>query len=342
MNTLSSRATDASATTPEWRPVLSLLPEAALLLRDGQVGWANPAAHALFGADPGTWPERGLRALMPASGAAEPARATIRRADGSTREVQASSARVLDQGQPATLMLLHDVTPLAGAMAELERTHATLQQLATGMDRAQENERRRIAGELHDELQQPLAVIRMELAALGTQLGAASPAAARLNYVGELALAANAAAGRIVNDLRPPMLEELGLEAALEALASQFARRSGLACRFDAQLNEAAEPALHHPVLATCLYRTAQEALSNVARHARASTVDVALLGQADGCLMLRVADNGTGMLLNDRRQPFTVGLMAMQERLRGVGGELRLDSRISAGTTVEARVPPA
>ncbi|ACB34684.1 histidine kinase [Leptothrix cholodnii SP-6] len=232
----------------------------------------------------------------------------------------------------------HDDTELKRAQTELMRSQDVLRRLAAGLDSVQENERRRIASELHDDLQQTLAAIGLEVGAIRGQLAAqACDLTARLDTVRELAITAIAATRRIVNDLRPPILEELGLAAALDALVAQVARRTGMRCRFQTDEDTDAELA---PAVVTSLYRTAQQALSNVTRHAGASAVTVQLQRDGGRGVLLRIADNGRGMAVDDRRRPFTVGLLSMQERLRALGGELRLESRLGAGTTVEARAP--
>lgn len=248
-----------------------------------------------------------------------------------------------DPGEPgphAARVVPHDVTELKRAQTELMRSQDVLRRLAAGLDSAQENERQRIASELHDDLQQTLAAIGLEVGAIRCQLATqASDIAARLDTVRDLAVTAIAATRRIVNDLRPPILEELGLAAALDALVAQVAQRTGMRCRFQADDDADAELA---PAVVTSLYRTAQQALSNVTRHAGASAVTVHLQRDGGRRVLLRIADNGRGMAVNDRRRPFTVGLLSMQERLRALGGELRLESRLGAGTTVEALAPSA
>jgi len=206
----------------------------------------------------------------------------------------------------------------------------------------QEDERKRISRELHDDLLQTLAAIRIELGFIGGRLATdAVGVASSLTVADELAAAAIVATRRIVNDLRPQSLEDLGLVAALEVLAEHFGQRTGVACHVEAQV-EAAGEALQTPATANCLYRVAQEALNNVARHARASAVQVSLELTAEGRVVLRVSDDGCGMSADERRKPHAFGLLGMQERVRAIGGQLLVDGQRGGGTTVEVIVAPA
>jgi signal transduction histidine kinase len=148
---------------------------------------------------------------------------------------------------------------------------------------------------------------------------------------------------RIVKDLRPQMLDDLGLVPALEALCEQFSATTGIACTVQAD-KAADERASAAPPLATCLYRVAQESLNNVAKHARASAVQVRLALDADQCaLELQVSDDGQGP--GDAaapRKPESFGLLGMNERLRILGGSLALQGAQGTGTTVRARLPLA
>lgn len=326
-----------------WR-LLTLWPQAALLVREQRVQMVNEAALVLFGVPTHALIDRPLHELLDLPDLLDGrvplhcAEQTIDRADGTSRVVEAAVVQADDEEGPALLVVLHDVTELKRTQTDLLRSQQVLRRLAAGLDSVQENERQRIASELHDELQQTLAAIGLELCAIRASFAPQiAGAAERLDVVSELTVTAIASTRRIVNALRPPILEDLGLAAALEALVSQVALRTGMQVRFEA--DDDVDAALT-PAVVTALYRTAQEALNNVSRHAGASSVALALRGHDDDRILLRIADNGRGMALDDRRRPFTVGLLSMQERLRAVGGELQLDSRLGTGTTVDAMAP--
>jgi PAS domain-containing protein len=146
---------------------------------------------------------------------------------------------------------------------------------------------------------------------------------------------------RIVNDLRPQSLEDLGLVPALENLLGQFSQRTGVACELDVE-GDTADALMASPAVTTCLYRVTQEALNNVAKHAQASAVQVRLATAAGGQVWLRIHDNGRGMSTAERHRPESFGLLGMHERVRALGGVVRVDSQPGAGTTLEVLVPLA
>jgi signal transduction histidine kinase len=143
---------------------------------------------------------------------------------------------------------------------------------------------------------------------------------------------------RIVNDLRPLMLEELGLLPALEALCQQFQERTGIAVRCRVQDHAASWPAISEQI-EICLYRVAQESLTNVAKHSGATRVDMQLVAQPDGLLSMRISDNGRGLDQDSRRNPMAFGLKGMTERVRALGGSLRMDNGPAGGTVVVVEV---
>jgi PAS domain S-box-containing protein len=233
-----------------------------------------------------------------------------------------------------------DVTEMRAAQVELARSRADLRLLIAAQDRIQEEERKRIARELHDDLQQTLAVIRIDLGTLGDRLAADQADLGPLvSEADRMAMAAIASTRRIVNDLRPAMLEELGLVAAMSTMARKFAERTGTACAFDGP-DEGDGLAIEDPALTTCLYRVTQEALNNVAKHAQASAVRVSLSRGKPGSIRLRISDDGVGMQPSARHGPESFGLLGMAERVRAIGGQLRIQANQDAGTTIEVLAP--
>ena len=338
------------------RRLLMLLPEAVFVHSGNRISFVNEAAQHLFGAGEAALLGRSslelvhpdsidivksrIRAMEGGALLTPLIEEKILRADGATRIVEATATRIEDRDEASILVIMRDVTELKLTQAALVVSHADLQRLVAAQDKVQEEERKRIARELHDDLQQTLAAIRIDLGAIGERL-AADPASVApiLAELDGLASAAINSTRRIVNDLRPQMLEDLGLEPALEVLVAQFSQRTGIACHLD-ERRDAGERALESPAVVTCLYRVVQEALNNVAKHARASTVHVRLASAAHGGLVLRVSDDGEGMSLGDRRKADSFGLLGMHERVRALGGVLRIDSQPGAGTTVEVVVP--
>ncbi|MBL8317899.1 MAG: PAS domain S-box protein [Burkholderiaceae bacterium] len=233
-----------------------------------------------------------------------------------------------------------DVTAMRQMHAEVLASHVALRRLVAAQDKIQEEERKRVARELHDDLQQTLAAIKMDTLAIGQQLQR-EPARVppMLAKIDELATAAIASTRRIVNDLRPRMLEELGLRPALEALASDFAQRTGIDCRLDIG-DDHDDDAPIAPAAATCLYRVAQEGLNNVHKHAAAKHVRISLARSPQQRVRLRIADDGKGLSPADRQKRYSFGLVGMDERVHAVGGQLQLSSMPGGGTVIEVDVP--
>lgn len=239
-----------------------------------------------------------------------------------------------------SVVTARDISKIKKAQADLADSHAQLQLLIGAQHRIQEDERRRIARELHDDLQQSLAAIRMDTVAIGERIASGREGAqALLLRIDKLAAAAIASTRRIVSDLRPEMLEELGLVPALEVLTQQFAERTDSTCTL-ACAADATEDLASRPTLCTCLFRVVQESLNNVAKHAGASEVGVRLCRRDDLAVLLTVTDNGCGMAADAPRKLKSFGLQGMAERVRAMGGVLRVESRLGSGTTIEVSVP--
>lgn len=215
---------------------------------------------------------------------------------------------------------------------ELRDSQARLRELTGFLQTVREGERTSIARELHDELGQALTALRIDLGWLRRQCGGLG------ETVRERADAAYAlvertidALRRISEGLRPGMLDVLGLCAALEHLATQFAERSGIACEFSADRDEYPLD----PEASIAVFRVVQEALTNVARHACARHVAVRL-AVADGGLQLSIADDGRGFDARVPRKGF--GLLGMNERVAALGGRLDIDG--GAGTRIVVTLP--
>jgi len=239
-----------------------------------------------------------------------------------------------------SVVTARDVTQAKQAQADLASANAELQSLVAALDKVQEDERKRIAREMHDELLQKLAAIRLDIGAISHRSIADPANVARVAAdIDDLASQVIDATRRIVNDLRPQMLEDLGLGPALEMLASKFSKRAGISCDLQGA-DEVSGELLESPSVTTCLYRFVQEALHNVSKHAHATTVQVRLSSVEDGHVMLSIRDDGVGMNPSDRRKPGSFGMLGMRERARAVGGVMRIESRPGTGTTIEVVVP--
>ena len=276
------------------------------------------------------------------------------RASGDEFALDAAISYVHVDGQRLFTAIVRDITErqrgeaqIRAARAELEASHAELRRLVAAQDQVQERERKRIARELHDDLQQTLAAIKMDTLAISQQLQREpAQAAPMLAKIDELASAAIASTRRIVNDLRPQMLEDLGLRPALEALAADFAQRTGIAAECDAGDSTVVDSNGNDdalaPTVATCLYRVAQESLNNVSKHAGARQVRITLTRLVDGRVRLRIADDGHGFARNGPRKRHSFGLVGMEERVRAIGGDLHVDAVPGRGTVIEVSVSTA
>jgi two-component system NarL family sensor kinase len=223
---------------------------------------------------------------------------------------------------------------LFGALADKE---SALEALVRTTIEAQEEERRRVATEIHDGVTQQLVSIWYRLQACGRALrGEPGRAEHELSAARDLVDSALEEARSAIYDLRPSLLDDLGLSPSLRALAlGQFDREVDL----DLQIDDLAPLPPH---LEVALYRIAQEALTNVRKHAQASHVKITLR-EADSHIELRIEDDGCGFASQpsqSQRPPTSFGLTGMTERASLIGGELSLRSTPGRGTVVTVRVP--
>jgi two-component system, NarL family, sensor histidine kinase UhpB len=251
----------------------------------------------------------------------------LTRGDGQRREIEIALAALPDHGHRTVQMVVSDVT-------DRRREATGLRELSASVVEAREEERRRIARELHDELGQRLTALKIDLATLAAQapLGTDDPRVAGMQAMLDDTLAS---VRRIASDLRPLMLDDLGLNAAIEWLARDASRRIGIPVHTRLPL---AEPAVDQRV-ATAIYRMVQEALTNVARHAQAQSVDVALQVQ-ERQLVLTVGDDGVGLGEQAMYRAGSFGLMGLRERAHMLGGTIDVGARHGGGTRLTVRLP--
>ena len=213
-----------------------------------------------------------------------------------------------------------------------ERT-ATLAQLATHLQRVREEERGHLARELHDELGALLTAAKLDVARLKSRMGEAAPEVAqRLQHLTETLNSGIALKRRIIEDLRPSSLANLGLTASLEILAREFSERSGIevACSLEpVELDEDRQ---------LTIYRTVQESLTNVGKYAEAKQVDISVRTYSNH-VEVEVRDDGRGFDVQTTK-PTTHGLAGMRHRVEAAGGRLNVQSRPGQGTRVLATLP--
>src|SRR5262249_42336417 len=208
--------------------------------------------------------------------------------------------------------------------------------LAAHLQSVREEERSRIAREVHDELGQALTGLKMDLAWLEKR-NAESRSTDDLDQIQEKLKelpgqvdAIIATVRQIAAELRPPVLDALGLEAAIEWQTQDFEKRSGISCRFQSSLKQTDLD----PDRATAVFRIFQETLTNIARHADATQVNVQLREEGNK-LILEVRDNGRGMTGGG-----SLGLLGMRERATMLDGEVNIIGRQGKGTVVGVRIP--
>jgi PAS domain S-box-containing protein len=219
-------------------------------------------------------------------------------------------------------------------LAELE--HAI--ELSAQMQLAREDEQRRIARELHDDLGQQLTALKMGIAALEPRLAGIGDQGAGHAGTGELQRQIDsmmASLRRIAANLRPPMLDDLGLVAALEWMVDDFSHRFNVTAMLHADVDDSRIT----PNAATALYRIVQEALTNVARHAQASEAVVNISGDSVSCT-IRIEDNGRGASIEDAGKHGSFGLLGIRERVRQLCGTLTMDSAPGKGFRISAQIP--
>ncbi|AZQ54684.1 sensor histidine kinase [Burkholderia cenocepacia] len=232
--------------------------------------------------------------------------------------------------------LRREVEERVRAERALQASREELREIAAISASAREAEQRRIARELHDELAQSLAALKNDLEWLIERVPQDDASLARkIAAMHALARGAVAATRRIASDLRPLMLDDLGFAAAMQWLVEDFRHRHGIACSLHV---EPPELQLDEPY-ATAVFRIAQEALANVARHAAASHADVELVcGSA--AIALTIRDDGAGFDPAVPRKSASFGLVGLRERAYLVGGTLRIATTLGEGTTVEVEIP--
>ena len=234
-----------------------------------------------------------------------------------------------------------DVSERKEAEDELRNSRHQLRALSARLESLREEERTRIAREIHDELGQMLTGLKMDLRWIEKKVGeidgnpALNPVIDKAVEAGELADQTITAVQRIAAELRPGVLDQLGLFTALKHEAQRFQKRTNITCKVELPSRQPELPAQ----VATAVFRIFQETLTNVTRHAEATEVRVTFRGEGSR-VILEVADNGRGMPADALRNPKALGLLGMKERAAVLGGDVQFESGPGRGTTVTLRLP--
>ena len=255
----------------------------------------------------------------------------VRRRDGSTAWFELRANFLRDSGGQAVgvLGVARDITGRRQAEETLLQSREELRNLAEHIRSAREEERTSIARDIHDELGQLLVALKMDLVRLTTEFTAGHrQLAARTEAMTGLADEAIRAVKETSTRLRPGVLDDLGIAAALEWQAGEFHKRTGIRCRVSM---EPEDTAIGRDV-ATAVFRIFQEALTNILRHASATGVAASLSREGDS-LVLRVRDNGIGITSEQIASSTSLGLIGMRERAYFIGGELDIRPARNGGT---------
>ncbi|MEA3111509.1 MAG: hypothetical protein QOG58_1308 [Caballeronia sp.] len=229
---------------------------------------------------------------------------------------------------------IQDITERKSIEHELLESREQLRELSAYMEAIREEERKRIAMEIHDELGQLLTALKMDVSLLKMRLAHDADAGRKVDDMRELVEKTIWMVRNVASHLRPAALN-FGIVSALEWLVEDFGRRKGLSCQLWINGREPVLDDAH----ATAVFRIVQASLTNVARHAGASRVDVTLTN-TETTLDLYVSDDGCGFDPAAARKGYSYGLLGMSERARLIGGSLRIDSSPETGTVVSIHVP--
>jgi PAS domain S-box-containing protein len=336
-----------------YQRLVELVPDAIWVEREGRLAFVNRACLQLLGAQTITQvlgrslfdfihPEyHGLAIERRSRLLSEPQRNAyvekkVVTIGAELKFVEVAETSFQDEGAIAVLAVLRDITRRKVAEQELKDSRERLRALSAALHAAREDEQARIARELHDELGQTLTAMKMDVTAiLNTRPPLDEAVLSRANDIAGLIETTVAAVRRIATQLRPLMLDDLGLIPTIGWLAREFSKRTGIAANVELPDED---PAIDRDGSTLC-YRVLQESLTNIARHSGARNVRIALEHRGTQMRVL-VVDDGRGFDVEAARHARRYGLLGMRERAEMAGGRLNIESAPGAGTTIEMIVP--
>jgi PAS domain S-box-containing protein len=256
--------------------------------------------------------------------------------DGTLIETEINSHDIIYNNKNARLVLANDVTEKLNAQRQILETTERLRQLSARLQEIREEERMHMAHEIHDELGQRLTVLKMDVSWLGRRVKPEDePSREKIQSTLHLLDGTIKIVRKIATELRPGILDDLGLIPALEWQSKEFEDRSGIRVHFESNVSEIELPTS----VATGLFRIFQESLTNVGRHAQAENI-ISYLAKDDGWLTLRIEDDGKGFDTASLGSKKTLGIMGMKERTAMIDGEYDIRSTPGEGTIVTVRIP--
>ena len=256
------------------------------------------------------------------------------RGDGERFPIEGSISRA-NTGAPFYTVVMRDVSKRRTVQEKLSRSHDQLRQLSAALQTIREEERTHIARELHDDLGQILASLRMDLTLLQQAAGTPADSLRLMRGMEDNLLTAITSLRRIATNLRPRALDEGGLYYALQGLRDDFVERYGipttlLADETELRLDDAAS---------TAIFRIVQEGLTNIARHAEATHVILNLF-RLNGDLLVTIRDDGRGIRPQDMEKAESLGLIGMRERVWAMHGEIAISADEPHGTRIDIVLP--
>lgn len=323
-----------------------------ILLTDGKghIFSANKAATEIFGMSEEEICRGGRTAILDESDPNWPTffetRNRVGKAQGELRHFRKDGTTFLAEitsvkfktaaGEEQTNTIIRDITERKRAEEDLNDSYQQIRRLTAYLQKVREDERANIAREIHDELGQQLTVMKMDITWMKKKVkaGILEPLPEKMDEVLEIIDGTVSSVRRIATDLRPSLLDDIGLIAAIEWEADKFAKRTGI------KVNLSKSESVTLPTeYVTGLFRILQESLTNIIRHASATQVDIHLKNQNNE-FILCIEDNGSGFDMNAVAEKKTLGLLGIKERSAMMQGVFTINSEPLKGTKLEVRVP--
>lgn len=260
---------------------------------------------------------------------------TALHSDGSEFPIEASISSLIEGEKRFFTVIFRDISDRRIAKEKMAQYHTQLSQLSAALQSIREEERKHIARELHDDLGQLLAALRMDLSLLQRDTQASEKSRLTLGSMDQLLLTAITTLRRIATDLRPRALDEGGLYFALQTLQKDFSQRHGIDC----VLNANEELLILDDEKSTAIFRIIQESLTNVARHAQAQHVTIDFHRNEQN-LSLQIRDDGKGIEEGAMHKARSFGLVGMRERIKALNGQFEVHSEVGHGTQIQIDIP--
>jgi PAS domain S-box-containing protein len=290
----------------------------------------------------GLWadPSQGERVLdrLRRKGVVRNVEGRFRRKSGDLRDVLIWGELTEIRGETVVIGMIVDITERKRMETELRQSREQLRSLSAHLQQIREEERMRIARELHDELGGFLTVLKLDLASLCKEPTTGSTSfRQKIDSMSKAIVGAIGSVRRICSDLRPSVLDHIGLTAGIGWQVEEWQAKTGIRCTMRSAIDDESIDSGR----ATAAFRVLQEALTNVARHAHAASVQVQLW-TSDGRLRLEIHDDGCGIADRTVADATSLGLLGMKERVHSYGGTVEIRGAPACGTTVDVSIPLA